>query len=139
MIDALESRAVQDYRQQVDMHLAMVPAMRAKLLPELEDALCSYAEEHPDAGYDELCRRFGTPEQFASDLLAHMDGGQLQSQLKHYRWRNVILAVAAILVIGYVVLSLGRLAINWANQPEQYVIIGPAVEDEGPIPTNPPD
>lgn len=131
--------AVRRYRKTVKALLACVPVVRKRLLAQLNDSLQSYAEDHPQTDYEELCVHFGTPQQFVSELLASMDGEQLQNELRRYRWRRVLAAIAAVLVLGFVSFRLGRFAINLANQPDTYVIIGPAQEMDGPIPTSPPD
>lgn len=132
------NNAVTAYCKQVRRRLACVPQMRAHTLPQLEDALLDYTAEHPQADFAALCARFGTPGQFAENTLANMDGAQLARQMNRYRWRNVLVAVVIVLTVGYVFLSCGKLAINWANQPETYTVIGSAYEIDGPIPSMPP-
>lgn len=157
------NNAVTAYCKQVRRRLACVPQMRAHTLPQLEDALLDYTAEHPQADFAALCARFGTPGQFAENTLANMDGAQLARQMNRYRWRRVLLAAVVTLVFGCTLYHIARFAIQYyrvpiyvlvtpeqaANShyelsefpetmPNEYSIVGPAVEIEGPMPTNQP-
>lgn len=113
-------------------------ALREPILSQLEEAVLFYLEEHPQAGMDELCAHFGAPKAFAANVLENMEGEQLRKQLACYRWRRVLAAVLVTLALAYGVFYCARLAINHIFEPG-YVVIQSAQEDEGPIPTSPPD
>ena len=113
-------------------------ALREPILSQLEEAVLFYLEEHPQAGMDELCAHFGEPKAFAANVLENMEGEQLRKQLARYRWRRVLAAVLVTLALVYGVFYCARLAIDYICYPG-YVVIQSAQEDEGPIPTSPPD
>ena len=93
------------YRRQVRRQLACLPVHRGQLLADLDDALARYAVQRPDAALEELYAYFGAPEQFAANVLANMDGLQLQAQLAAYcrRQRLRFAAVTAALVCALVI------------------------------------
>ena len=126
------------YCGQVRRSLFCPAALRRPVLSQLEEAVLFYLEEHPQAGMDELCAHFGAPKAFAANVLENMEGEQLQKQLTRYRWRRGLVAVLSALILAYGVFYCARLAINHIFEPG-YVVIQSAQEDEGPIPTSPPD
>lgn len=126
------------YCGQVRRSLFCPAALRRPVLSQLEEAVLFYLEEHPQAGMDELCAHFGAPKAFAANVLENMEGEQLRKQLARYRWRRVLAAVLVTLALAYGVFYCVRLAIDYIYYPG-YVVIQSAQEDEGPIPTSPPD
>ncbi len=125
------------YCRQVKHCLSCPASIQKPILSQLEESVLFYLEEQPSANLQELCSHFGTPEDFAANVLENLDGKQLQTQLRRYRWRKIILVAIFGLALGYVIFYCARLAINHIFHPG-YVIIGEAQEYEGPIPTSPP-
>lgn len=113
-------------------------ALREPILSQLEEAVLFYLEEHPQNGMDELCAYFGAPKAFAANVLENMEGEQLRKQLTRYRWRRMLAAALVTLALAYGVFYCVRLAIDYICYPG-YVVVQSAQEDEGPIPTSPPD
>lgn len=126
------------YCSRIRRSLFCPEALRRPVLNQLEEAVLFYLEEHPQAGMDELYAHFGTPKAFAANVLENMEGEQLQKQLTRYRWRRVLAAALVTLALAYGVFYCARLAINYVFEPG-YVVVQSAQEDEGPIPTSPPD
>ena len=126
------------YCRQVKHCLSCPASVQKPILSQLEESVLSYLEEHPSADLQELFSHFGTPNDFAANVLENLDGKQLQTQLQHYRWRRIIAAIILGLALAYGVFYCARLTINHIFHPG-YVIIGEAQEDEGPMPTSPPD
>ena len=126
------------YCGQVRRSLFCPAALREPILSQLEEAVLFYLEEHPQNGMDELCAYFGAPKAFAANVLENMEGEQLRKQLTRYRWRRVLAAALVTLALAYGVFYCVRLAIDYICYPG-YVVVQSAQEDEGPIPTSPPD
>ena len=125
------------YCRQVKHHLPCPASVQKTILSQLEESVMSYLEEHPSADLQELFSHFGTPEDFAANVLENMDGKQLQAQMQRYRWRRILLASILALALGYGIFYCARLAIDYIFYPG-YVIVGEAQVTEGPIPTSPP-
>lgn len=126
------------YCGQVRRSLFCPAALREPILSQLEEAVLFYLEEHPQNGIDELYAHFGAPKAFAANVLENMEGEQLRKQLTRYRWRRVLAAALVTLALAYGVFYCVRLAIDYICYPG-YVVVQSAQEDEGPIPTSPPD
>lgn len=125
------------YCRQVKHCLSCPASIQKPILSQLEESVLSYLEEHPSADLQELFSHFGTPEDFAANVLENLDGKQLQTQLQRYRWRRILLTVILGLALAYGVFYCARLTIDYIFYPG-YVVIGEAQEVEGPIPISPP-
>lgn len=125
------------YCRQVKHCLSCPASVQKPIMNQLEESVLSYLEEHPSDDLQELFAHFGTPEDFAANVLENLDGKQLYTQLQHYRWRRILLTAILGLALGYGIFYCTRLAINWIFEPG-YVIIGEAQEDVGPMPTSRP-
>lgn len=79
------------------------PGRQGKLLlRQLGEDIDEYCEEHPDATAEELCCRFGTPENVAADFVEAM-GGSVAVNIQRRRNRIVtVVIVLLVLIIGAV-------------------------------------
>ena len=68
-----------------------------QLLRQLSEDIEEYCEEHPDATEEELCRRFGTPEDVAADFVEDL-GGSIAVNVQRRRNR-IVTAVIVVLVL----------------------------------------
>ena len=68
-----------------------------RLLRQLSEDLEEYCEEHPDATEEELCRRFGTPEDVAAAFAEDL-GGSIAVNVQRRRNR-IVTAVIVVLVL----------------------------------------
>ena len=68
-----------------------------RLLRQLSEDIEEYCEEHPDATEEELCRRFGTPEDVAADFVEDL-GGSIAVNIQRRRNR-IVTAVIVVLVL----------------------------------------
>ena len=68
-----------------------------RLLRQLSEDIEEYCEEHPDATEEELCRRFGTPEDVAAAFAEDL-GGSIAVNVQRSRNR-IVTAVIVVLVL----------------------------------------
>ena len=68
-----------------------------QLLRQLSEDIEEYCEEHPDATEEELCRRFGTPEDVAAAFAENL-GGSIAVNVQRRRNR-IVTAVIVVLVL----------------------------------------
>lgn len=68
-----------------------------RLLRQLSEDIEEYCEEHPDATEEELCRRFGTPEDVAAAFVEDL-GGSIAVNIQRRRNR-IVTAVIVVLVL----------------------------------------
>lgn len=117
--------------------LSPVPRLRRRAVRDMRASLEDYLDCTPDAAWSDLERDFGRPRQAAENILNNLDATQLRLEARHLRWRRVFLLAVLGAALAYVLLGCGRLIISRVMQPG-YVVIGPAVVDEDPMPTNTP-
>lgn len=73
---------------------------KKQILERVRASILEYEAEIPNAGYDDLRARFGTPEQIAASYLEELDVPALKKQLS-VRKRIIFAVVAvAIVVVG---------------------------------------
>ena len=133
------------YCRQVKHHLPCSGTVRKPILNQLRESVFSYLEEHSSADLKELYTHFGTPEDFASNVLENLDGKQLQGQMHHYRRCRVMGSVVLGLALAFGIFYCADLTIDRLSVPTPIIIENPeetaaASSDriEGPIPSAPP-
>lgn len=132
-----DARLRKRYCAALRKELASVPQLRHRALRDMRRSLDEYLEQNPASTWADLEEEFGSPKQAADTLLNSLDAEQIRREARRFRWRRVVALTIVGLGLAYVLFFFGRLAINRLMTPA-YVVIGPAVEMEGPIPTNPP-
>ena len=70
-----------------------------QLLRQLSEDIEEYCEEHPDATEEELCRRFGTPEDVAADFVEDL-GGSIAVNIQRRRNRIVTAVIVALVLVA---------------------------------------
>ena len=73
-----------------------------QLLRQLSEDIEEYCEEHPDATEEELCRRFGTPEDVAADFAEDL-GGSIAVNVQRRRNRIVTAVIVVLVLVAGVV------------------------------------
>lgn len=123
-----------------DLYHALEPApqLRRRAMRDMRQSIDEYLARNPEASCLDLVKEFGTPEEAAANMLNAMDAEQIRREAKHYRWRKWVAFAAIGVAFVFAVMRCSQLIINLANQPEQYVVVGPAVEDSEPLPTSEP-
>lgn len=130
-------RLCRRYCKLLHRELAAAPQLRRRAVQDTRASLEEYLERNPAAGWDDLTAEFGTPRQAAEQILGSLDAEQIRREVRRFRWRRIAALTVILLALIYVIFYCGRIAVNKITQPG-YVVIGPAVEIEGPIPTNTP-
>lgn len=73
-----------------------------RLLRQLSEDIEEYCEEHPDATEEELCRRFGTPEDVAAAFVEDL-GGSIAVNVQRRRNRIVTAVIVVLVLVAGVV------------------------------------
>lgn len=135
---SLEQEALcRRYCKQVKRYLVCPKSIKQPVLEQLQESLFLHLEANPTSTMTEIQASFGTPKQFAANVLEELDGEQLQKQLQRYRWRKIVAIAIIGLALAYTTFFCARLAID-RHFAEETIVIHPAVEFEGPIPTSNP-
>ena len=69
------------------------------VLEQVKASMLEYLAEKPDATYDDLLARFGTPEQIAASYLEELDVSDLRRQLTIRKKILLIVSLVAICII----------------------------------------
>ena len=73
---------------------------KEQILSRVESSVRDFVTENPDANYNAIVSRFGTPTQIAESNIAEMDTAELLGNLQiHRRIVVIILAAATLLVM----------------------------------------
>lgn len=89
------------YLRQIKKEMPRVGKQRGIILSQVKEELNILLTENPDAGYDDIVERFGTPQQITASYLDEMDKRGLAQQL-HVR-RKIIRIVSAMALVIMVV------------------------------------
>ena len=73
-----------------------------RLLRQLSEDIEEYCEEHPDATEEELCHRFGTPEDVAAAFVEDL-GGSIAVNIQRRRNRIVTAVIVVLVLVAGVV------------------------------------
>ena len=125
------------YCKELRKELSDAPQLRGRAVRDIQNSLDEYLEKNPAAGWLELEQTFGSPKQAADNILNDLDVKQIKQEAKRFRWRWIAMITIIGVAMVYALFYCGRLIINRFAVPNS-VVIGPAVVDEEPIPTNPP-
>ena len=89
--------AVRQYIKEVSDRLICPKGTKKFFMVQFEDLVCSYAAEHPEASYSELCKEFGEPEKISTDIV---EKAEYREMLKKAKKKTVLwIAVAAVAVV----------------------------------------
>lgn len=86
------------YLAQVDQALIRDLHLRERLMAEARKLVDVYAEENPDATYEDLLAAFGTPEEFASEMLStlppeQVEGARRKSEVRQKLFQTVVVVI----------------------------------------------
>ena len=74
---------------------------KKQMVERVKVSILEYLTEEPDAGYDDLCTRFGAPEQIAAAYLEELDVSDLKKQLTIRE--KIVRAVATGVIVAVIV------------------------------------
>ena len=97
------------YASQVRRRLTCSAASRGQLSRRCQELAEQYAEENPDARYDDFVTAFGPPGDFAGELLSTLDGEEVDAARRRRR------AVPKIAVVCLVLALCGVAVFGWSQ------------------------
>lgn len=74
---------------------------KKQILSRVESSVRDFVTENPDANYNAIVSRFGTPTQIAESNIAEMDTAELLGNLQIHRRIVAIVLAAAILLVMF--------------------------------------
>ena len=89
------------YLREIRRQLPGSGKQREQILLQVENSVLDYASENPDADYDMIAARFGSPKRIAASYLEELEGQEL---VQHLRVRKKIVQVMALAALAIVLL-----------------------------------
>lgn len=117
--------------------LSPAPHLRRRAISDMQNSLEEFLDMNPNASWQDLEKEFGTPHQAAENILNSLDSNQIRRESRYFSWRRILLITVFVAALAYVLLGCGRIVVSRIMHPS-YVVVGSAVVDEGPMPTNTP-
>lgn len=81
------NKSVDKYIKELQMFLPVMGKYEKKFIKNIRQNMIEYMENHPDAGYSDICDRFGTPRDMVIDYFEIIDTEYL---LKKTRLSSII-------------------------------------------------
>ena len=85
---------------------------KKQIVEQVKASILEYVAEMPDATYDDLLARFGTPEQIAASYLEEMDISDIRKQLAIRKKIMLIISLSAICIV---LLWIGVVSAAWIH------------------------
>lgn len=124
------SRAARRYLWEIRSWLPCSWKLKREILKRIGNTIREYLVENQNAAYEELTKRFGTPQQIAASYVEEMGTDELLRDLRIRR--KVVRAVTAaalavaILWAGFI----GAAYVDHVNDVNGYLVIGEIIEIE---------
>lgn len=107
------------YLAQVDRALVRLLRLRERLMDEAKRLVDQFLEENPEATYEDLLTAFGTPEEFAEEMLSTLPTEEVEGAWrKEHFWRRAALVLTALVLAG------SALFFFWRWQKTQKIVNG---------------
>ena len=95
---------------------------REMILTRMEASVRDFVSERPDANYNAITERFGTPEQIVTTCLEEIDGHELARELNSRRKIvRIVLTTAVIMVSLWAVVVFSALAEHSSRSDSYFV------------------
>lgn len=96
-MNAVIEKELKNYRKQIKKVLTVPSNEKAKMLQGLQSGIEEFAEQHPDAPFEDIQSHFGKPEEVAAEYLPDITPKDMK---QFTRRKKIILG----LIVGLVVL-----------------------------------
>ena len=130
----MDNRDIKRYLREVRSWLPCSNKLKKGILDKILGNVSAFCEEHPEAGYDEIVARFGTPYQIASAYVDEMDTGELLKNLRIKRKVVRVVATVSAAIIATWLLVVGMVyfeGVNEVNGQVSVVGIEENISEEG--------
>ena len=97
----INNRSAKKYLRHIRSMLPCSRKTKKLIVAQIGSDISSYLEEHPEADYNTLLSRFGTPETIAISYIDSTDAPEVLKKMHTRKW--ILSAVAAVLI--FVVLT----------------------------------
>ena len=107
-------KRIKEYCRSISRELYCSPAAKKQIMAAMRENIATYLEENPDAGFEDVLKHFGTPQQIALSYIGEMDMPELVRRLNTRRSVLTVLCSALgicvlLLLVALVVVVVGTL------------------------------
>lgn len=95
----VKNRAARQYVREIKATLPGAGKQRKIILNRIRATVEEFLVENPDASYEEIVSRLGSPKQIAASCLEEMDTAEVVKKLHTKKWIVCIVAAAAVAVV----------------------------------------
>lgn len=120
------TRAVKQYCRQIRRKLACSRKTKRELLDRIIPDLEEFAELHPHATVDDLCERFGSPQEVAESYITTIPARELRKAMKKFRFVTVIILITCF--IGLLFAGLYRVYVMYSLLTDEPAPVVQSVE-----------
>ena len=93
---------IKTYCRNISRELYCPLAVKRQIMAAIRENIAAYLEENPDAGFEDVLKHFGTPQQIALSYIGEMDMPELVRRLNTRR--SVLTVLCSALGIGVLLL-----------------------------------
>ena len=109
------------YYWEVSNLLPCNPRIKQTLMDEIKENIDQFLEEYPDADYDVIVQRFGTPQQIAASYLEEMDPQEVLNKLNTRKRIAGIVTAGVVLFVVLCGIWVLLFAADVMNSAESYL------------------
>lgn len=137
--DLVGRAAVKQYKKRLARELSDMPALKRRILQQIQEPLDEFLETNPNVNRAMLNERFGSPEKVAEDAVASIEAAELKRQLRHGRLRRAIVVAVVGVLLALAVWKVGIVVADRLVNPPYFVVEAPVYTDPSkPLPTQSP-
>lgn len=107
-------KRIKEYCRSISRELYCPAAARKQILAAIRENIAAYIEENPDAGFEDVQKHFGTPQQIAASYIEELEMPELVRKLNLRRRVLSVLCIslgvcALLLLVALAVVVIGTL------------------------------
>ena len=117
-MNGVNGKVIKQYCKSVKKELSCPRKIKSDLIARILPDLEAYADENPNASFDDICAHFGTPSEVAESYLSSLDEDELKKRLKNAKkiWITVI-AFCIVIVLLFIATYVYMITYNKSVQP----------------------
>ena len=120
-MNGVNGNAIKQYCKSVRKELSCPRKIKSDLIARIMPDLEAYADENPNASFDDICAHFGTPKEVAESYLASLDEDELKKRLnKAKKIRIAVIAVCTVILLLFITMMVCLILHNKEVRPVYY-------------------
>ena len=106
-MNGVNGKVIKQYCKSVRKELSCPRKIKSDLIARIMPDLEAYADENPNASFDDISAHFGTPKEVAESYLASLDKDELKKRLnKAKKIRIAVIAVCTVILLLFITMMI---------------------------------